>query len=245
MLADVAPGYAIYCSAAPPDCDPGNPWTTIGGTSASTPLLAGGFALVDQLLRMHRRQDLGLVNQLLYQFGRSSLRGNVFYDVTSIGNDVGPYIPGNGHPLGCCAAGIGYDKASGWGSVDLARFALLALRFQPKIVNVGLSLPGHQRPVANHKILATVSCSGSCMMAAAARVRLAGSGSFEADSSVYRLRAKGARTIAIHFSAAQLQRLRSALAAHKPITATVYGVILDAGGNVERRTGGRVLAIGG
>ena len=68
MLADIIPGYAVFCSAQGECINAGNsnPWQSVGGTSASTPLLAGGFALVDQELRMHDRQDLGLVNPLLY-----------------------------------------------------------------------------------------------------------------------------------------------------------------------------------
>ena len=74
MLADIIPGYAVFCSAQGECVNSGNsnPWQSVGGTSASTPLLAGGFALVDEELRMHNRQDLGLANPLLYQLGRSS-----------------------------------------------------------------------------------------------------------------------------------------------------------------------------
>ena len=99
MLADIIPGYAVFCSAQGECINSGNsnPWQSVGGTSASTPLLAGGFALVDEELRMHNRQDLGLANPLLYQLGRSStLTGQVFDDILSYGNDVGPFIPGNG-----------------------------------------------------------------------------------------------------------------------------------------------------
>jgi subtilase family serine protease len=248
MLADIAPGYAIYCTATPDCVGPNspNPWTNVGGTSAGTPLLAGGFALVDEELRLNGRQDLGLVNPLLYRLGRSSLRTQVFSDVVQGNNDVGPYIPsGGGRALGCCTAGPGYDEASGWGSVDLARFALQAIGLQPKIVSVGLSLPGGQRPVASHKVLATVSCSGPCLMGAAVKVTIGGKQAFVATSSINRLRSKGKKTISIGFSKSQLNKLRGALAAHKRIVGDVVGVVVDAGGNIEKQTRGQTLAIGG
>src|SRR5262249_19030207 len=160
----------------------------IGGTSAATPLLAGGLALVDQDLRNHKRQDLGLANPLLYGIGRSpSIAASVFSDVLAIGNDVGPFIPGNGKPLGCCTAGKGYDMASGWGSVNLANFASTALRVEPKIVNVGLSLPGGQRPISAHHIRATVSCSGNCVMGALAFVQIGNAKPFEVFSDLFHL----------------------------------------------------------
>ena len=48
MLADVSPGYAVYCTAQQ-DCE-GHGWLNFGGTSAATPLLAGGFAMIDEML---------------------------------------------------------------------------------------------------------------------------------------------------------------------------------------------------
>ena len=45
MLADIVPGYTVFCSATP-DCvnsESTDPWQTVGGTSAATPLLAGGL----------------------------------------------------------------------------------------------------------------------------------------------------------------------------------------------------------
>lgn len=136
MLADVDPGYAVFCSVAG-DCvnrqDP-DPWQPVGGTSAATPLLAGGLALVDQVLRERDRAGLGLANPLLYQLGASpAARAQAFSDVTTGNNDVGPFIAGNGASLGCCTAHLGYDEASGWGSVNLAGLAHAAVQAQPRI----------------------------------------------------------------------------------------------------------------
>ena len=58
LLSDPLPGYAVYCTAT--ECAQGGgpgPWIAVGGTSAATPLLAGGFALVDQVLRLHRQAE--------------------------------------------------------------------------------------------------------------------------------------------------------------------------------------------
>ena len=253
MLADVVPGYAIFCSAQGACINPGNsnPWQSVGGTSAATPLLAGGLALIDEQLRMGRKQDLGLVNPLLYSDARSP---GVFYDVTGIGNDVGPDIGGNGRPLGCCRAHPGYDEASGLGSVKLSGLAGLALALEPKIVSLVLSVPGHQSPVRHHQIHATVSCSGPCLMGAYARVAIGRSRSFEVASQVFRLRSRGSRTIALKFSSRQLGRLRSALASGTRITATVHGalfdpavysVLADPGGSIQQQTGGVSIRISG
>ena len=250
---DIIPGYAIFCSASP-DCvntHNTNPWVAIGGTSAATPLLAGGFARIDQGLRTNRREALGLVNPLLYRTARVP---GVFYDVTSYGNDVGPDIPGNGQPLGCCAAGPGYDDASGLGSVNVAAFAAQALAAQPLVVSLGIRVPGGQRPVRSRHLLATVSCSGPCVMGAYAMVTIGRSKPFEVDSNVFRLRAAGSKTIKVSFSGRQLANLRSALAAGKRITATlrgalfdssVYGVLPDPANSFRQSTPGKNLTISG
>nr|MDQ6938442.1 S53 family peptidase [Actinomycetota bacterium] len=248
MLADVAPGYAIYCSATT-DCinsQNHNPWQGVGGTSAATPLLAGGFALVDQELRMHKRQDLGLANPLIYRLGRApSVRGGVFSDVLTIGNDVGPFILGNRQALGCCTARVGYDDASGWGSLNLATFASAALSAQPQIVGVGLSLPGGQRPVAARHVNATVSCTGKCVLGSFAVVQIGHAKPFRALSNLYVLRSRGKKQTKISFSRGQLSKLRAGLSAHTRIRAGVVGAIVDAGGNIERRSRTRFLVIKG
>jgi len=246
MLADVTPGYDVYCSV-PSDCinaGSSNPWQTVGGTSAGSPLLAGGFALVDEDLRLHQRDALGWVNPLLYRLGRNpTLAAQAFDDVTHIGNDVGPFIPGSGRPLGCCTAGPGYDEASGWGSVNLAGFAALALAAQRQVAMVGLSLPRGQRPIDNQHIVATVSCSGPCLMGALANVTIGRSSRFKAVSNVYELSRRGKRTVAIPFSARVLGRLRVARAHRQPVVARVVGGVVDLSGNIERESAAITLRI--
>lgn len=246
MLADVAPGYAFYCSASACVAGSQPPWQSVGGTSAATPLLAGGLALVDQQLRDAGRAQLGLANPLLYALGRSRADSTkVFYDVLAFGNDVGQYIPGNGAALGCCAAGPGYDEASGWGSVDLANFAALATQLEPRLARIGLALPRGQRPISRRLILATVSCSAPCSLAADAEVTVGSTPSFSVASGSYRLDSPGERTIPLRFSPAQLRSMRAALGGGKHIVAGVFAMVLGPSGEVERTTATQRLEITG
>jgi kumamolisin len=248
MLADVAPGYVIYCSARS-DCisqQNSDRWLPVGGTSAATPLLAAGIALTDEDLRLHGRQDLGLANPLLYALDSTSLASQVFGDVTLGSNDIGAFLPGSGHrPLGCCTAAAGYDDASGLGSVNVSNFAAAATQLQPAIANVGLSLPPQRHPVADRRLLATVSCSGACLVAAYAELTVGRGRPFRVNSAVSLLRRARSKTISLKLADSDLAKLRSGLAAHRRVAATVYSVILDPGGNVERRSAGRRLEIRG
>jgi subtilase family serine protease len=239
MLADVAPGYAIYCTV-PGDCisaHSANPWQAVGGTSAGTPLAAGGFASIDQDLRLQGRQDLGLVNPLLYGIGRNAvLRPAVFSDVVAIGNDVGPEISFDGAALGCCAAKPGYDDASGWGSINMANFAAQAVALEPKVVGVSITLPAKQRPIAAGGIAVTVRCGGRCLLSAQATVAIAASRPFFDHAGVYHLSRRGSRRLLIPFSNSERSRLRGALRAGRKIIASVAGTIVDPAGNVQRES---------
>ena len=149
----------------------------------------------------------------------------MFSDVTVGSNDVFPFSGGS--PLGCCTAVPGFDDASGWGSVNVANFAQQALAFQPHIVRVSLSLPGHQRPLSAHSISATVSCSGPCVLAAFALVKIGSAKPFEVDSKLASLTAAGSKTVQLKFSGKELAKLRSGSNHHKRITAAVSGVLFN------------------
>jgi kumamolisin len=142
-LADVLPGYSIYCTAeecAAPPLLPEGGWQTFGGTSAATPLYAGGVLLADGYEEAHGAPALGFLNPLLYEVGRENKAGkgpgNVLYDVTRGNNDLGVLTAadaGGGKALGCCSAGIGYDAASGWGSLQVNGLAQVgAARFESR-----------------------------------------------------------------------------------------------------------------
>jgi subtilase family serine protease len=139
-LADAYPGYTIYCTA--PECHselvPNGGFQTIGGTSAATPLFAGGVILADNYADAHNSPALGFLNPLLYEAGREQMAGksggNVLSDVVHGNSDLGTVLPadaGGGKPLGGWSARAGYDMASGWGSLDVPNLAKRALsRFQ-------------------------------------------------------------------------------------------------------------------
>ena len=254
MLADIAARLRDLLHGEQPDCvsdvTQPNPWEALGGTSAATPLLAGGFAIIDQKLRAAHKQPLGLVNPLLYSVSRSHVPG-VFSDVTRFGNDVGPDI-GNGRALGCCTARAGYDEASGLGSVNLSALAAAAGARQPPIVTVRASLPGSQHPVGDHAIKVKVACSGPCVTGAYALVSIGRASPFEVNSSVVRLARAASKTLALRFNRKQLGRLRSALARGTRVSAkirgvlfnaAVYSVLSDPAGSISTRTNALQLKI--
>jgi subtilase family serine protease len=243
MLADPYPGYEIYCSIktvcvkSPHD----DVWTQVGGTSASAPLLAGGLALVDQQLRKVGRQNVGLANPLLYKIARLPAHAGVFSDVVDGDDDLGLSL--NGKALGCCSAHLGFDYASGLGSVNLPGLATAAGQLVPRLVSVGLSLPA-QSPVRRHQVQARVTCSGRCLLGAYARITVGASKrATTLYSDVYTLKRKGAKTVKIALAGKTLSRLRTAVRHGSRVVATVYGAIVDPSGNVERRTRGQALRI--
>jgi subtilase family serine protease len=247
MLADVSPGYAIFCTApTDPLCANLPPWQTVGGTSAAAPLLAGGVALVNQDLNRHAHEDLGLMNPLLYAIGQSNLRSRVFSDVTQIGNDVGPFISGaGGQPLGCCTAAPGYDDASGWGSVNLAALDRVALEVLPKYGNVSISLPRPQRPIAARSVKVRLTCSTACSAYAFAVVTIGSHSGFTVKSRVFHFRHRRHAMIPLRFSAKQLRRMRAGLAKRRRVDAEVFAVALDSRHQIAKVTAGRVLPIRG
>jgi len=112
-------GY-IVCSQS--DCTNGfqdskNNIDVFGGTSVAAPTFAGMLAMVEQKLGGGR---LGNIGPNLYGLANVA---NVFHDITSGNNSVyciqGTPNCSNGGPIGF-NAGVGYDQASGLGSVDAA-----------------------------------------------------------------------------------------------------------------------------
>jgi subtilase family serine protease len=94
-------------------------WHIFGGTSEASPIFSGIVALADQAAG-HR---LGLINPALYIMGTLSQAGgsNGIVDVTSGNNSFGG-VTG-------FTAKRGYDLASGWGTIDAAKFVPTLARF--------------------------------------------------------------------------------------------------------------------
>jgi subtilase family serine protease len=127
MYADEAPGVPVYCTAydaatgqgpCAPNPATGTPFRAIGGTSFAAPLLAGGVLIANQYARAKGGPPIGFANPLLYDLGGD--RSPALRDVLQGDNDI--------LGIGCCGAGPGYDTASGWGSVNVTRFAQAAHR---------------------------------------------------------------------------------------------------------------------
>ena len=122
-FADPSPGYPIICSTAVQGCGPsggsGQSVAFVGGTSASTPLVAGMVALWKQQARQQGLPNPGFVPPLLYTIAARSPQA--FVDITSGTNALfgGP----------CCSAAPGYDLTTGVGSPLADQIAgLLATR---------------------------------------------------------------------------------------------------------------------
>jgi subtilase family serine protease len=120
MSAAVRGGCWVYESFEPS----GKGWKILGGTSEATPIFAGVVALADQLAG-HR---LGNINAALYALGAASQTKNDagrngIVDVTIGDNSYGSKVTGY-------SAAPGYDLASGWGTIDAARF-VPALAYVP------------------------------------------------------------------------------------------------------------------
>jgi subtilase family serine protease len=89
----------------------------VGGTSVGVPTFAGIVALINEKTNLTKGQ--GNLNPQLYSLAASS--GAAFHDITTGNNEV-PCLTGstdcpNGGDIGY-SAGLGYDRASGLGSVD-------------------------------------------------------------------------------------------------------------------------------
>jgi subtilase family serine protease len=107
MSAAVNGGAWVYYTFTSPG------WHIFGGTSEASPLFSGIVALADQYA--HHR--LGLINPALYTLGalsRVGVPGTGIVDVTSGNNSFGGVT---GY-----TATRGYDLASGWGTIDAAKF---------------------------------------------------------------------------------------------------------------------------
>jgi subtilase family serine protease len=118
MSAAVNGGAWVYTGYDPKQTG----WSLVGGTSEATPIFAGIVALADQSAG-HR---LGDINAALYALGAQSRAKAApgtsgIVDITTGDNsDQGV----TGYP-----AGPGYDLASGWGTVDAAKFVPALARF--------------------------------------------------------------------------------------------------------------------
>ena len=149
-----------------------------------------------------------------------------------------------GRALGCCSAAAGYDQASGLGSVNVGGLANAADALVPRKVSVGLAVPPQHRPLHAQHLLATVSCSGTCLMGAYAKVRIGGALT-TVYSQTHELTTRRRATVKIGLDGPLRKRIRAALGKHRRVTATIFGAIVDASGSVVRHTPGKQLHVTG
>ncbi len=83
----------------------------VGGTSAGSPQWAAIVALANQLAG----RPLGFLNPAIYKLAHSSAYSSDFHDITLGDNQM------LGTPVGFFAS-AGWDKASGWGTPNVANF---------------------------------------------------------------------------------------------------------------------------
>jgi subtilase family serine protease len=88
-------------------------WHLVGGTSEASPIFSGIVALADQAAR-HR---LGSINNVLYALGALSRSGSTSFGVVDVTSGNNSFAGVTGFD-----AGPGYDLASGWGTIDAAKF---------------------------------------------------------------------------------------------------------------------------
>jgi hypothetical protein len=109
MNAAIHDSYSVYYLGA---------WGTQSGTSASTPLFAGIVVLLNQFLTAAGQRTAGNINPMLYALAHSTT--NVFHDITTGDNIVACLVGSSDCAVGSFgySAGVGYDLATGLGSVD-------------------------------------------------------------------------------------------------------------------------------
>src|SRR5271170_1785466 len=165
--------------AEPGDCAAGatSAVTLVGGTSTSTPAMAGIMALVNQ---KYGRQ--GQADYTLYALAQQQSR--VFHDITLGTNDILCMIPNPGLPaipncvtlysnsyfpnlyeFGIYQAGTGYDQASGLGSFDaselLSNWNNVALLPTTTTLQLSPTTITHGSPIALTTAVEATSGSGT------------------------------------------------------------------------------------
>jgi subtilase family serine protease len=111
--------------------DPGqtdnNSLQAAGGTSFAAPTFAGLLAVIEQ--KLNATLGLGNINPALYSLAANATTyASAFHDITTGNNEVpceagSPNCPTSGTLVIGYAAGVGYDQASGLGSVDANNLA--------------------------------------------------------------------------------------------------------------------------
>ncbi len=105
LNADPNTGYSVYQANGEYQV---NGYNVVGGTSASCPLWAAFFALVNQQRLLDSLPVIGFANPDIYTAAEGKNYGTDFHDISD-GSTNGVYF-----------AGVGFDDCTGWGTYDAA-----------------------------------------------------------------------------------------------------------------------------
>ncbi len=122
MVPDVSAEAAVYPGMF--YVFPGNVTGITGGTSESTPLLAGLLALLAQ----HSHGPLGLLNPALYDLGTNATQYAMAFAPITFGYNI-PWT-----------AKYGYDLVTGFGAIDMGAFARLYQTLSTQLNATSLSI---------------------------------------------------------------------------------------------------------
>lgn len=135
----------------------GNP-DIYGGTSFGAPTFSGVLAILSQKLGS---SGLGNVNPEIYSLASSDY-SSAFHDVTAGNNEI-PCKIGSADcktsPIGYSAT-VGYDLASGWGSIDAANFVNAFNNASASLATTTALTASTSAPVVNTAITITATVSG-------------------------------------------------------------------------------------
>ncbi|WP_190303125.1 MULTISPECIES: S53 family peptidase [Methylomonas] len=109
LNSDPDTGYAIYYQGF---------WSVYGGTSSAAPLWAAYTANINRLRQQASLSQIGFMNHRLYAIGKSDAYGLAFHDVADNSDNL-KY-----------KAAVGYDNATGWGSMNGGKLSELLVSDQ-------------------------------------------------------------------------------------------------------------------
>ena len=246
MLADISPGYAIYCTAKPACVGSGAHRVAARRRHERGDAASRRGACVDrrdaprsQAAAARADQPASVQPRLEPDARRRRCSTTSPTAVTT----SAPTSAGSAGRSGAAPPASGMTRRPAGAASTSTAFATQALATQPQIVNIGLKIPRGQRPARAGHIVATVSCTGQCLLGAAADVVIGKSNPFRIQSALDHLAGAGTRSVSIGFTRRELTRVRAALSKHTRVAAYVQAAILDPDGYAERTSNGITLRI--
>ncbi len=229
-------GYYACYAAGGGDCNAGY-FEYFYGTSAAAPSMAGVVALLDA----SQGAALGNLNPGLYSIGNQSTLG-VFHDTTVASSGVAgcsvatPSMCNNSTPSEVSLTGgrtgysvtNGFDLATGWGSLDIAKLLKSWTAGQPSVSKVSLTIaPGAAFDAGTTATLTVAASSSSGAAALAGSVTFTANGVPFAQAPVSGGTAKiSANTAGLQIGTYSVMALYSGSALLRPSKSTAAAVTL-------------------